>query len=68
MFENNIENSPNRKTDVSFIPSDANNLFILSSTSRYEYFTVCNTTNNTYNNFDGVLIYPTFDVGANVQE
>ena len=66
MYDNNIENNTNWKTDVSFIPSDVNNLFMLSLTSNYEYFTVYNTTNNSYNNFDGELIYFAYDVDTNV--
>ena len=55
MYVDNIENNSNWKTDVSFIPSNVNNLFILSLTSNYEYFTVYNVTKNTYNIFDGEL-------------
>ena len=66
MYADNIENNSNWKTDVSFIPSDANNLFILSLTLNYEYFTVYNITNNTYNNFGGELIYFAYDVDTNV--
>lgn len=66
MYVNNIEKNSNWKGDVSFIPSDVNNLFILSLTSDYEYFTVYNTTSNTYNNFDGELIYFAYDVDSKV--
>ena len=36
MYTDNIENNLNWKTDISFIPSNVNNLFILSLTSNYE--------------------------------
>lgn len=66
MYVDNIENNSNWKTDVSFIPSNVNNLFILSLTSNYEYFTVYNVTRNAYNIFDGELIYFAYDVDTNV--
>ena len=66
MYVNNIEKNSNWTSDISFIPSDVNNLFILSLTSDYEYFTVYNTTSNTYNNFDGELIYFAYDVDSKV--
>ena len=66
MYDNNIENNSNWKTDVSFIPSDVNNMYILSLTSNYDYFTIYNTTSNSYNNFDGELIYFAYDVDTNV--
>ena len=66
MYTDNIENNLNWKTDISFIPSNVNNLFILSITSNYEYFTVYNITSNSYNNFDGELIYFAYNVDTSV--
>ena len=66
MYTDNIENNLNWKTDISFIPSNVNNLFILSLTSDYEYFTVYNITSNSYNNFDGELIYFAYNVDTSV--
>lgn len=66
MYNDNIENNSNWKTDASFIPSNINNLFILSLTSNYEYFTVYNISTNTYNNFDGELIYFAYDIDTNI--
>ena len=66
MYVDNIQNNSNWKTDISFIPSSVDNLYVLTLTSDYEYFVVYNVTSNTYNTFDGKLIYFAYDVETNV--
>lgn len=65
-FVETLNNDTNWKRDTSLIPSNAIDLFTIASTMDYEYFTVYNLTTNSYNNFNGQLIYMAFDVDTNV--
>jgi transcriptional regulator with XRE-family HTH domain len=52
--------------DVSFIPSNVLDIYTLSLTTDYEYFTVYNLTTNSYNDFDGKLIYVAYDIDKSI--
>ncbi len=65
MYTNDIEGNPNWKKDTSFIPSNVNNLYILL-TFDYEYYLVFNVTTNTYNTFEGELVFLAYDLDTNV--
>ncbi len=66
MYTSIIKDNLNWKEDTSFIPSSISNLFILSLTSNYEYYSIYNVTNSTYNTFDGNLIFMAYDIDTNI--
>lgn len=61
-FINEITQNTNWKSDTSYIPSNAVDLYTLTATSNYEYFIVYNTTSEKYNDFYGNIIYMAYDV------
>ena len=65
-FVARLKKSSNWKTDMSFIPANAITPYELAITSKYHYFSVYNTTTNSYNNFTGKLIYMAYNVDTNI--
>jgi len=65
-FVARLKKSSNWKTDMSFIPANAITPYELATTSKYHYFSVYNTTTNSYNNFTGKLIYMAYNVDTNI--
>ena len=65
-FVAKLNNDPNWKRDISFIPANAIDPFTLAMTLDYDYFAVYNLRTHFYNNFPGRLIFMAFDVETNI--
>jgi hypothetical protein len=65
-FATKLQGSNYWKNDTSFIPANVITPYELLTTSEYHYFAVYNTTTNSYNNFDGKLIYLAYNVDTNI--
>ena len=61
-FVTTLAKNANWKRDISFIPANAIDLFTVSETRDFDYFSVYNLTANRYNTFSGQLIFMAYDV------
>ena len=65
-FVTTLAKNANWKRDISFIPANAIDLFTVSETRDFDYFSVYNLTANRYNTFSGQLIFMAYDVETRV--
>lgn len=65
-FVSAIKANPNWHNDASFIPSTTYDIVLITLTSQCEYYAVYNLTTNSYDDFDGKIIYFAFDTQSNI--
>lgn len=66
VFENTIIGNSNWKKDTDFFPEYLNESYSTYITTNCEYHTVYNINTNSYNNFEGQIIYMAYDIDLGV--
>ena len=65
-FVSQLDSNSNWRKDTSFIPSNKIDLYLLTMTSSYDYFMIYNLTINSYNSFEGEIIYFAYNIESDV--